>query len=62
MGGTRTGALRRAETTRSADGTKIAFGRLGSGSAFVLVSGASCARGIHTPLAELLAARHTVVN
>ncbi|MFI6734694.1 alpha/beta fold hydrolase [Nonomuraea sp. NPDC050451] len=49
-------------TTRSADGTAIAFDRTGSGSPVVLVSGASCARGIHAALAGLLAAGHTVVN
>ncbi|WP_431929808.1 alpha/beta fold hydrolase [Nonomuraea jabiensis] len=63
-------------TTRSADGTAIAFDRTGSGSPVVLVSGASCAWGIHTALAGLLAAAgpegaaatrrhpagHTVVN
>ncbi|MGW0198519.1 alpha/beta fold hydrolase [Nonomuraea sp. NPDC003201] len=49
-------------TTRSADGTAIVFDRTGSGSPVVLVSGASCARGIHTALAGLLAGGHTVVN
>ncbi|TMR91874.1 alpha/beta fold hydrolase [Nonomuraea basaltis] len=49
-------------TTRSADGTAIFFDRLGSGSPIVLVSGASCARGIHVPLAELLTAGHAVYN
>jgi Alpha/beta hydrolase family len=48
--------------THSADGTAIAFDRLGSGSPIVLVSGASCTRGVHSPLAELLSARHTVLN
>ncbi|TDE41586.1 alpha/beta hydrolase [Nonomuraea mesophila] len=49
-------------STRSADGTEIVLDRLGSGSPVVLVSGASCARGVHAPLAELLADGHTVVN
>ncbi|GAA4630594.1 alpha/beta hydrolase [Actinoallomurus vinaceus] len=48
--------------TRSADGTVIAFDRLGAGSPIVLVSGASCTRGVHSPLAELLSTGHTVVN
>src|SRR3954453_19801104 len=48
--------------THSADGTAIAFDRLGSGSPIILVSGASCTRGVHSPLAELLSAGHTVVN
>ena len=44
--------------THSADGTAIAFDRLGSGSPIILVSGASCTRGVHSPLAELLSAGH----
>ncbi len=50
------------KTTHSADGTSIAHDELGSGNPVVLVSGASTARGIHAPLAELLAASHTVLN
>jgi pimeloyl-ACP methyl ester carboxylesterase len=49
-------------TTRSADGTVIVYDLLGAGTPVVLVSGASCARGVHAPLAELLAVGHTVVN
>ncbi|MGP3928968.1 alpha/beta fold hydrolase [Nonomuraea sp. KM88] len=49
-------------STRSADGTEIVFDLLGSGSPVVLVSGASCARGVHAPLAELLADGHTVIS
>ncbi|MEV5712115.1 alpha/beta fold hydrolase [Actinoallomurus sp. NPDC052274] len=48
--------------TRSADGTPIAFDRLGSGVPVVLVSGASCARGVHAELAGLLAGDLTVLN
>ncbi|PRX44672.1 pimeloyl-ACP methyl ester carboxylesterase [Prauserella shujinwangii] len=49
-------------TTRSADGTTIAFDLLGSGTPIVLVSGASCTRGVHDALAGLLADGHTVLN
>ncbi|MEV5748456.1 alpha/beta fold hydrolase [Actinoallomurus sp. NPDC052308] len=48
--------------TRSADGTPIAFDRLGSGAPVVLVSGASCAREVHAELAGLLAGDLTVLN
>lgn len=47
---------------QSADGTGIAFDRLGDGPPVILVSGASCARGIHAQLAELLAAGFAVFN
>ncbi|GGK72767.1 alpha/beta hydrolase [Planomonospora parontospora subsp. parontospora] len=50
------------EKVRSADGTEIAFDRLGDGPPVVLVSGASCTRTVHAPLAELLAAEFTVLN
>lgn len=50
------------EKTSSSDGTEIAFDRLGDGPPLILVSGASCARGIHGPLAEMLAADFTVFN
>ncbi|MEO5875911.1 MAG: alpha/beta hydrolase [Streptosporangiaceae bacterium] len=50
------------ETIRSADGTALAFDRLGAGDPVVLVSGASCARGIHEQLAGLLSADFTVFN
>jgi alpha-beta hydrolase superfamily lysophospholipase len=50
------------ETTRSADGTELAFDRLGEGPAVVLVSGASTARALHASLAELLATDLTVLN
>jgi pimeloyl-ACP methyl ester carboxylesterase len=46
----------------SADGTRIAFDRLGSGPPVVLVSGMFCHRPATRPLADLLAERFTVVN
>lgn len=50
------------DKVRSSDGTEIAFDRHGDGPPVVLVSGASCARGVHTQLAELLAPSFTVLN
>jgi alpha-beta hydrolase superfamily lysophospholipase len=50
------------EKVRSGDGTTIALDRLGAGSPVVLVSGASCTRGVHAPLAALLSAYFTVLN
>jgi hypothetical protein len=41
-------------TVRSADGTHIAFDRLGEGRPVILVTGASISRAIHAQLAELL--------
>jgi pimeloyl-ACP methyl ester carboxylesterase len=51
-------------TVRSADGTTIAFDRLGSGPAIVLVGGAFSYRAFPkmVELAELLATRFTVIN
>jgi pimeloyl-ACP methyl ester carboxylesterase len=49
-------------TVRSADGTTIAFDRLGVGTPVIVVSGASTARGIHAQLAQLLAEDFTVFN
>jgi hypothetical protein len=49
-------------TVRSADGTHIAFDRLGEGRSVILVSGASTSRAIHAQLAELLAGDFTVFN
>jgi len=49
-------------TVRSADGTNIAFDRLGEGTPVILVSGASTSRAIHAQLAELLAGDFTVFN
>ncbi|MQY08962.1 alpha/beta fold hydrolase [Actinomadura macrotermitis] len=50
------------EQARSADGTVIAFDRLGDGPPLVLVSGASCDHQVHTALAAGLAEHFTVVN
>lgn len=50
------------DKARSSDGTEIAFDRLGDGPPVILVSGASCARGVHAQLAELLATSFTVLN
>jgi pimeloyl-ACP methyl ester carboxylesterase len=50
------------ESVRSKDGTAIAVERLGSGPAVVLIAGASCDRGVHADLAELLAEEFTVFN
>jgi pimeloyl-ACP methyl ester carboxylesterase len=46
----------------SADGTKIAFDRLGRGSAVVVIGGLFCYRPAMQGLAEQLAPRFTVVN
>ncbi|MFC4059357.1 alpha/beta fold hydrolase [Planomonospora corallina] len=50
------------EKVRSADGTEIAFDRVGAGAPVVLVGGASRARTAHTRLAGLLAEEFTVLN
>ncbi len=50
------------ETTRSADGTTIAFDRLGEGPPVVLLPGATCTRGVTAPLASALAGHLTVLN
>ncbi len=50
------------ETVTSADGTTIAFDQLGSGSALIVVSGASCDRVIDGAIAEELARHFTVLN
>ena len=50
------------EVLHSADGTRIAFDRLGQGDPLVLVSGASTGRALHGALAELLAEDFTVFN
>ncbi|WP_369381904.1 alpha/beta fold hydrolase [Streptomyces sp. cg36] len=47
-------------TARSADGTPIAYDRLGAGPPLVLVGGAFSTRETHTALARLLAADFTV--
>ena len=46
----------------SADGTAIAFDRLGDGPPIILVAGATCARGMTRPLADALAPHATVIN
>ena len=53
---------KRVETVRSADGTEIAFERLGTGPALILVDGAVCHRafGPMPSLAPLLAPHFTV--
>jgi len=50
------------ETVMSADGTAIAFERLGNGRPVILVAGALQGRATHRPLAEELARYVTVVN
>ena len=50
------------ETVTSKDGTTIAYDRLGSGPAVILVSGGSVDRGSNAGLAELLAPHFTVYN
>jgi pimeloyl-ACP methyl ester carboxylesterase len=50
------------ETVRSADGTTIAFDRLGDGPPVVLVCGGSVDRSDDAPLAERLASSFTVFN
>ena len=50
------------ETTTSADGTRIAFDRLGEGPPVVLLAGATCTRGVTGPLAQALADHVTVLN
>jgi pimeloyl-ACP methyl ester carboxylesterase len=50
------------EKILSKDGTTIAFDQLGEGPAIILVAGASCDRGIDTPIAEALAPGFTVLN
>jgi hypothetical protein len=53
---------RQMETTTSADGSTIAFDRLGTGPAVVLLPGATCTRGVTAPLAHVLAEHLTVLN
>lgn len=51
-------------SVRSADGTRIAYDRIGRGEPAILVDGALCRRGVGPgrPLAERLASRFTVVT
>lgn len=46
----------------SADGTRIAYDRLGEGPTVILVGGMFCARPATRPLAERLAERFSVIN
>jgi pimeloyl-ACP methyl ester carboxylesterase len=46
----------------SADGTPIAFERLGDGQPVIVVGGATCDRAMTRPLAEQLARHFTVIN
>jgi len=50
------------ETALSADGTTLAYDRLGDGPPVILIGGATCTRGITASLAEALAAQRTVIN
>ena len=50
------------EHTTSADGTTIAFDRLGDGPPLVVVGGIFCTRQTTAPLAEALASEYTVLN
>ena len=50
------------DTITSADGTTLAFDRLGAGPPVVIVPGATCTRGVTAPLAQALAAGCTVIN
>jgi pimeloyl-ACP methyl ester carboxylesterase len=50
------------QTVRSADGTEIAFDRLGAGPPVVLVCGGSVDRSDDAPLADRLASSFTVFN
>jgi pimeloyl-ACP methyl ester carboxylesterase len=50
------------QTVISKDGTKIAYDKLGSGPAVILIDGALASRSAHTELAQLLSADFTVYN
>ncbi len=50
------------ETALSADGTTLAYDRLGDGPPVILIGGATCTRGITASLAEALSAQCTVIN
>lgn len=50
------------ETVASADGTRLAVDVMGSGPAVVIVPGATCTRGVTTPLAVALSSHVTVFN
>ena len=50
------------EIAHSADGTALAYDRLGDGPPVILIGGATCTRAITAPLAEALSAQCTVIN
>ena len=50
------------QTTTSADGTTIAFDRVGDGPVIVISPGALCDRGSFAEVAEVLASSYAVVN
>ena len=50
------------EHVTSSDGTTLAYDKLGSGPAVILVCGGSVDRQSNTPLAEVLAPHFTVYN
>ncbi len=50
------------DTITSADGTTLAFDRIGAGPPVVIVPGATCTRGVTAPLAQALASGCTVIN
>ena len=50
------------KTVTSADGTSIAYERLGDGRPVIVVGGALCDRSVTRPLAERLARHFTVLN
>lgn len=50
------------ETTTSADGTTLAFDRLGTGPSVIVLAGATCTRGVTAPLSAALAEQLTVLN
>jgi pimeloyl-ACP methyl ester carboxylesterase len=63
MGKSRAGQDSREEqSVTSRDGTRIAFERVGSGPAVILVSGATADRRWNGPLAQALASEFTVLN
>jgi hypothetical protein len=53
---------REEQSVTSRDGTRIAFDRLGTGPAVILVGGATMTRQGNAPLAEALAGDFTVLN
>src|SRR5688572_4997218 len=55
-------AARTMQVAQSADGTSIAYDRLGDGPPLIVIGGLLCDRAKTTPLAMELAARFTVIN